>query len=226
VLAAVILSAGESSRMGSPKALVPFRGRTFLQRLLDVVEHVQHSAGQVANGYAARGLDESARSPGAGIGFTRVVLGAKADEIRDRLGLDPSIIVVNPHWRNGQLSSIQAAISGLSAEQTDGVLLFLVDHPLVGAEVVSQLVEKFYDSGRPIVLPKYRGKRGHPVIFAQRLYEELLAAPAEQGARAVVWRHNEEVLEVPTEDEGAVLNLNDPESVRRALRDSSLGAGQ
>ena len=226
MLAAVILSAGESSRMGSPKALVPFRGRTFLQRLLDVVQHVQQSAGQIANGHARCDTDEFVRSSDAGIGFTRVVLGAKADEIRDQLGLDPSIIIVNPHWQNGQLSSIQAAISGLSEKQTDGILLFLVDHPLVGTEVVSQLVEQFYDSGRPIVLPKYRGKRGHPVIFAQRLYQELLAAPADQGARTVVWRHNEEVLEVPTEDEGAVLNLNDPEALRRALSDSSLGAGQ
>jgi molybdenum cofactor cytidylyltransferase len=212
--------------MGSPKALVPFRGRTFLQRLLDVVQHVQQSAGQIANGHARCDTDEFVRSSDAGIGFTRVVLGAKADEIRDQLGLDPSIIIVNPHWQNGQISSIQAAISSLSEKQTDGILLFLVDHPLVGAEVVSQLVEQFYVSGRPIVLPKYRGKRGHPVIFAQRLYHELLAAPADQGARAVVWRHNEEVLEVPTEDEGAVLNLNDPEALRRALSNSSLGAGQ
>jgi molybdenum cofactor cytidylyltransferase len=221
VLAAVILSAGESSRMGSPKALVPFRGRTFLQRLLDVV---QQSSAQISAGNSAPGKVESSRF-GAGVGLTRVVLGARADEIRDTLGLDPATIIINPRWQNGQLSSIQAAISGLAESQTDGVLLFLVDHPLVSAPIVTELVARFYDSGRAIVLPKFRGKRGHPVIFAQRLYSELLAAPAEQGARAVVWQHAAEVLEVPTEDEGTVLNLNDPESLRRALENPSFGRG-
>ena len=199
--------------MGSPKALVPFRGRTFLQRLLDVV---QQSSAQVAAQIASSAGD-------TGIGLTRVVLGARADEIRDQLGIDPATVIMNPRWKDGQLSSIQAAITDLSESQTDGVLLFLVDHPLVSAPVVSELVARFYDSDRAIVVPKFRGKRGHPVIFAQRLYGELLAAPPDQGARAVVWRHSAEVLEVPTEDEGVVLNLNDPESLRRALEDSSLG---
>ena len=70
---------------------------------------------------------------------------------------------------------------------------------------------------QPIVLPTYNGKRGHPVIFASRLYAELLAAPAEKGARAVVWAHAEEVLEVPTIEEGVVLNLNDPDALHRAM---------
>lgn len=213
MLAAVILSAGESSRMGSPKALVPFRGRTFLQRLLDVVEK---SSSQMENIKPAPDKAPFSKT-NVGIGWTRVVLGAKADEIRDTLGLDPRAVIVNPRWKEGQLSSIQAAISGLSDTQTDGLLLFLVDHPLVSAPVVSELVENFYDSGRAIVLPTFRGKRGHPVIFAQRLFAELLAAPADQGARAVVWQHASEVLEVATDDEGVVLNLNDPESLRRAL---------
>jgi molybdenum cofactor cytidylyltransferase len=216
--------------MGSPKALVPFRGRTFLQRLLDVVQEssaqiAAQAAAQIRAAKSAPGKDEplSGDAGNAGIGLTRVVLGARADYIRDQLGLDPSTIIMNPRWENGQLSSIQAAITNLSEMRTDGVLLFLVDHPLVSAPVVSELVARFYDSGRAIVVPKFRGKRGHPVIFAQRLFSELLAAPEDQGARAVVWRHAAEVLEVPTEDEGVVLNLNDPESLRRALEDSSLG---
>ena len=127
---------------------------------------------------------------------------------------------MNPNWKQGQLSSIQAAIRSLPEGQTDGMMLFLVDHPLVSAATVGEIIAQFYESGRPIVLPKFRGKRGHPVIFARRLYDELLAAPADQGARAVVWAHAAEVLEVPTEDEGVVLNLNDPEALRRALEGS------
>jgi len=202
VLAAVILSAGESSRMGSPKALVPFRGKTFLEHLLEIIRRYSESH-MNANG-------------GSQIGWTRIVLGAHADEIFAKLSLDPAKVVLNPNWKSGQLSSIQAAIHSLPENETNGILLFLVDHPLISADLLHKLIQQFYESGRPIVLPIYRGKRGHPVIFARQLYDELLTAPEQEGARAVVWAHAAEVLEVPTEEEGVVLNLNDPEALREA----------
>lgn len=204
MLAAIILSAGESSRMGSPKALLPLRETTFLGHLLELIQQSRKNAAE----------------SGKEIGCTRVVLGAHTTQITEKIPLDHSAIVLNPNWRRGQLSSIKEAIRSLKEVQTDGIMLFLVDHPLVSVELVSELVRQFYASGRAIVVPKFQGKRGHPVIFAARLYEELLAAPAEQGARAVVWAHQDEVLEVPTNEEGVVLNLNDPESLRRALAGS------
>jgi molybdenum cofactor cytidylyltransferase len=148
--------------------------------------------------------------------MNRVVLGAHAAEIQARVRLDPASIVVNADWASGQLSSIQAAIRSLPRGSTDGMLLFLVDHPLISKELVGNLIEQFYASGQSIVLPTFRGQRGHPVIFASGLYDELLAAPVEKGARAVVWAHAAEVLEIPTEEEGVVLNLNDPEAMTRA----------
>jgi len=194
MLAAVILSGGESSRMGSPKALVPLGagGQTFLEHLLEITRQPK-------------------------IGWTRVVLGKHTAEVSRALSLDPASIVVNQNWQQGQISSIQAAIRALPEGQTDGVMLFLVDHPLISAALVGQLAAEFYNSGRPIVVPTLHGKRGHPVIFAARLYAELLAASPEKGAREVVWAHASEVLEVPTVEEGIVLNLNDPEALRKAL---------
>lgn len=195
MLAAVILSGGESSRMGSPKALVPLGpgGKTFLEHLLNVTRVPE-------------------------IGWTRIVLGKHTAEISSALSLDPASIVVNSNWKLGQLSSIQAAIRSLPEGQTDGVMLFLVDHPLISSALVARLAGEFYKSQRPIVIPTFGGKRGHPVIFAARLYGELLAASPERGAREVVWAHAEEVLEVPTDEEGILLNLNDPEALRRALK--------
>ena len=186
--------------MGSPKALLPLRGSTFLGHLLEVIQQSKTNA-----------------ESGKEIGCTRVVLGAHTKEIAAAIPLDNGVIVLNPQWQQGQLSSIKEAIRSLKEMQTDGIILFLVDHPLVSAELVRELVRQFYASGRSIVLPKFRGKRGHPVIFAARLYAELLAASADQGARAVVWAHPDEVLEVPTNEEGVVLNLNDPDALRRAL---------
>jgi molybdenum cofactor cytidylyltransferase len=178
--------------MGRPKALLPYREGTFLGHLIKVTRHPR-------------------------IGVTRIVLGAGADEIRKSTKLDPSMVVLNSNWQQGQLSSICAGICSLEGICTDGIVLCLVDHPLVSANLVSNLVKQFYSTGKRIVLPAFNGLRGHPVIFSSSLYEELLAAPSDKGARAVVWAHGAEVLEVPTDEEGIILNINDPGMLHRAM---------
>ena len=178
--------------MGQPKALVSFQGTTFVEHLIAATRHAR-------------------------VGITRVVLGAGAAGIRGRLKIDPGWMVVNANWPKGQLSSIHAAIRSLPAGASEGILVCPVDHPLISARLVGQLIAAFDASGKLIVLPRYRGRRGHPVIFRAALYEELLAASAEVGARQVVWNHAAEVMEVETEEEGVILNLNDPETVRKAI---------
>lgn len=189
MLATVILSGGASRRMGSPKALLPYQGRTFLEHLLEVTAQPK-------------------------LGVRRVVLGADAASIGEAVKLKADEAVINEDWGKGQLSSIQAAVRSLPAN-TDGILLCLIDHPLVSGRLVRDLVDHFYNCGRPIVLPVYQGRRGHPVIFSSRLYQELLDAPLETGARAVVWAHNHEISELNTSEEGCVINLNDSDALSR-----------
>jgi molybdenum cofactor cytidylyltransferase len=190
MLAAVILSGGASSRMGSPKALLAHQGRPFLEHLLEITVHPK-------------------------IGVRRVVLGAHAEPIAKNIALAADEIVINADWESGQLSSIQSAIRSLP-EGTDGLLLCLIDHPLISGALVNELIERFYAGPSKIVLPVYEGRRGHPVIFSSALYQELLHAPEDKGARAVVWAHAAEVEELPTTEEGCVLNLNDPDTLHRA----------
>ena len=184
MLAAVILSGGASRRMGSPKALVTYQGTPFLEHLLSVTRH-------------------------PAIGVRRVVLGPDAEGISAQIRLASDEIIINKDWEKGQLSSIQAAVRSLPSG-TDGMLLCPVDHPLVSSALIGHLIETFLESKAPVVVPTYEGRRGHPVIFSAAVYDELLKAPADTGARAVVWAHKNEVQEVATVEEGCVLNLNDP----------------
>src|ERR1700722_9661901 len=137
MLAAAILAAGESRRMGSPKALIPFRGHTFLEHLLEVTKHPR-------------------------VGVTRIVLGASAESIGEKLHLDPALVVNNENWQQGQLSSIQAAVRSLPRNQTEGLILCPVDHPMVSGALVARLIAEFDSSGKAVVLPTFRGRRGHP----------------------------------------------------------------
>ncbi len=189
MLAAVILSGGSSSRMGSPKALLPYQGRPFLDHLLEITRHPK-------------------------IGVRRIVLGAHAEPIAKAIDLAGDEIVINENWEQGQLSSIHAALRSLPP-QTDGMILCLVDHPLISADLIGRLISGFYGSRALIALPVFEGKRGHPVLFSSTLYPELLAAPMDKGARAVVWANNNSVHEYVTTEQGCVLNLNDPATFAR-----------
>lgn len=193
MLAAAILAAGESRRMGTPKALLDYHGKTFVEHLIDATRHPR-------------------------IGVLRVVVGARAEEIRAQpRSIDLEPFVINRNWERGQISSIHAAIRSLPAGATEGLMICPVDHPMISRAVVNELITAFDATQKSIVLPVHGGRRGHPVIFRANLYEELLNASPEVGARQVVWAHAHEVSEVPTEDKGVTLNIDDPAAYRNAF---------
>jgi molybdenum cofactor cytidylyltransferase len=194
MIIAVVLSAGESSRMGRPKALLPIEGQNFIERIVGAL--TQSQADRII-----------------------VVLGHNADEMRRQIEHLPIDIVINTEYKNGQLSSLQAAVRHIEKDdRCGGMLVHLVDHPFIDVALVDALIKGFFETKALIVLPCYKGKRGHPVIFSRELFGELLSAPADQGAKAVVNAHRQETLEIEWQDEGVTLDIDTPELYRRHVR--------
>ena len=192
-IAGIILAAGESARIGQDKSLLPWGPTTFLEHLLRQVKNSR-------------------------VGLVRVVLGANVAAVQKKIQLGTAELVVNKTWQEGQLSSLIAALDSLPTGMVEAVLVCLVDHPCISSSLIRLLIDKFQQSGKLIVLPTYRGQRGHPVIFSARLFDELRKAPLDVGARAVVRWHADDILEVPTEEEGVLLNINDRTAYEKILQ--------
>ena len=194
MIAAVVLSAGESSRMGRPKALLPIEGETFIGRIVGSLKRTQ-------------------------VGKILVVLGHNAGPLAAAIGALPVEILINPNYQLGQLSSLQVAVRTLLPDpDCDGMLVHLVDHPYIDASLVDRMIRQFYESKKDIVVPRCRGKRGHPVLFSRRLFGELLDAPMDQGAKAVVNAHGDATLEMETDEEGITVDIDTPELYRQHVK--------
>jgi molybdenum cofactor cytidylyltransferase len=190
MISGILLAAGESRRMGSPKALLRSQSQTFIER--------------ICAAFFTAGVDELV-----------VVLGAHADALRPALPAHPALhTVVNSRYFLGQLSSLMAGIGALSPE-SEAAVVNLVDHPLVTAETIRALIDSFREAPLPILIASYQGRRGHPVLFSSQTYGEILAAPLDQGAKVVVRKDPARVREVPLDDPGILADIDTPEDYAR-----------
>ncbi|HEY7317329.1 MAG TPA: nucleotidyltransferase family protein [Candidatus Binatia bacterium] len=194
MIVAVVLSAGESSRMGRPKALLPIDGQTFIERIVAALKQTR-------------------------VGKIIVILGHNASELQPKISHLPVEILINTDYKLGQLSSLQLAVRHLHLDHDcDGMLVHLVDHPYLTPALVQEMIRRFYETKKRIIVPKFHGKRGHPVIFSRELFAELLSAPADQGAKAVVNAHRADTLEIETEEAGIALDIDTPELYEQHVR--------
>lgn len=186
----VILAAGDSTRMGYPKALLPLQSGTFLTRILETSEK-------------------------AGLVRPVVVLGRAAPEIRDRIDMGTARTVINPDPDRGQLSSLQMALRVLSPECV-GAMIWPVDQPLVSVKLIQDLSKLFLASDALIVNPVFNGKRGHPVIFRKDLFPELLDIPQQEGAKKLMSGFHHSTANLATDESGSVLDIDTPEDYEKA----------
>lgn len=195
----IVLAAGESTRMGSPKALLPDEtGRAFVIRVLHT--------------FCA-----------AGISDVTIVTGSLHERIVAAVAADaPNRALIrfarNPDPGRGQLSSL---LRGLETADSPGVAAMLVtpvDVPFVKPATVRTVIDVFERTLAPVVRPVRGDRHGHPVLFAKRLFSELRDADPALGAKAVVRRHASSVLNVEVDDEGALFDVDTPDEYERVVR--------
>ena len=169
----IILAAGESTRMGRPKQLLPYHGSTLLSQTV-----------------------ATALSLG---GPVVVVLGAHAVEIRARLH-DPRVLLAeNPRWPEGMGSSVRAGLTTLLAAHPDisAVILMVCDQPFITGALLQDLIAEHRRSGRDIVASKYSNTLGVPALFSSEVFAELLGLEGSCGARKIIEKHRQRTAEVP-----------------------------
>ena len=168
--------------MGSPKALLEFRGETFLGRLIRCFE--EHcSPVIVVLGHQPELIRAGVRSPGA----------AK--------------FVLNAQYQLGQFSSLQCGLCAVPSA-SEGVIFTPVDHPNIESATVSQLIT----SRALIAIPQYLGQHGHPVLFSYALVQEFLALAPDNQARTVLHRHASDIRYVDVPDAGILDDIDDPDA--------------
>jgi molybdenum cofactor cytidylyltransferase len=198
-VAGLVLAAGQSSRMGADKALLEVSGRSFIEIVVGKLREA--------------GLDDVA-----------VVLGHHAAEIQQAASLDRVRVIVNSNYLLGQTSSLQAGLRGLDSQRIEGILLCLVDHPAVSVQVMRQICSAHFESKAPVVIPRYRGERGHPVLIGRALFKNILDLRPDEGANAVVRRYRDATYWLDVEDPGVMLDVDKPGDYARLITSWASGS--
>ncbi|GAB2175187.1 NTP transferase domain-containing protein [Dongia sp. agr-C8] len=191
-VAAVILAAGRSSRMGRNKLLLDLEGKPILCHAVD-------------------------QALGAGLSEIVVVSGHQASKVREALGDRAVKVVEAREHKLGMSASLKAGIRALGPK-TDAALVMLGDMPQVSAPLIRRLVAVYNPlEGRSIVVPTVDGKRGNPVLFDRRYFEEMLALEGDVGARHLIGAHDDQVAELSVDDAAVFTDVDTPEAYDRLL---------
>jgi molybdenum cofactor cytidylyltransferase len=182
---AVILAAGESKRMKVPKMLLPFNGKTMIEKVIDNVSRSE-------------------------VFRTLVVLGAYRDEILGAISHLSVSHCYNENYRNGMLSSVKCGFKNLPLH-FDAVLVFPGDQPMIEPEVINQIIKVYRETGKGIVIPVYRKKRGHPLLIDFKYRDKINKLSNEEGLRSLAEMYHEDVFEVKTKSTGILKDFDNKE---------------
>lgn len=193
-VSAIILAAGLSSRMGRQKALLPYRGRTIIEQIVGEVN-------------------------AAGVLETLVVTGHEPEAVEAVLAGTDARLVWNPHFEQGMLSSVRTGLAACDT-RAEWALICLGDQPAIAASTIARLIAAQHQSGKSICMPIHKGKRGHPLLISMQYKAEILREYDAIGLRGLAQAHPGEVLEVPMDVPGVLVDVDTPEDYARLQREN------
>ena len=188
-MAAVILAAGRSSRMGAPKQLLEIEGKTLLRRTTEMV-----------------------LASDIGAGRTSVVVGSHGDQCWRQVEDLPCHRISNHNWEDGLSTSVKESLLFWQAfKETHAALFVPCDLPFLSTQHINALLKAYQESGAPLVVSRFAEVLGSPGVFGQELWDEMLRLEGDEGARKIIRRHQDEAIAV--EFEGGQFDLDTPQDV-------------
>jgi CTP:molybdopterin cytidylyltransferase MocA len=188
-VSAILLAAGSSRRMGQLKQLLPLHDKPIIRHCLDNLIT-------------------------AGIENIVAVLGYCGDEVLAVIQEMPVHIVLNENQESEMAESVRIGLRAI-AEKSSGVLVCLSDHPLVSVDTLKSLMQCFVETPDKIIIPLYKGKRGHPTLFPRNVIEEIFEAGT---LRDIIDKNRSRLKFLNVQDEGIILDMDTKEDYDKVLK--------
>jgi len=199
MISAIVLAAGESKRMGRPKQLLAWQGKTLLRHVLESL--MKSDADEII-----------------------LVLGHEAEAIRKGLTEFQIKIVINPDYKQGMASSLRQGLLAMNPT-SEAFLVLLADQPGIGPEIMNRMIRDFQraDPKRGIVRPVYQGLRGHPVLIGVQYLQEALQLQGDVGARQILMNHPEDIIEIEVDQDVVLKDIDTPEEYQKYINRAGPG---
>jgi molybdenum cofactor cytidylyltransferase len=181
-ICAIILAAGESTRIGTNKLLLPWNGKPMISFIIENVIQAQFD-------------------------HILVVLGAFRDDILPLIKKMPVRHCYNPYYKQGMLSSVQCGFRNLP-DTANAAMVFLGDQPMISGAVARLLIQEYRKSKAGMLVPSYKGKRGHPVLIDTKYKNAIEKLDPAEGLRALFYRSNEDIKEVEVDEPGILRDID------------------
>jgi molybdenum cofactor cytidylyltransferase len=199
MISAIVLAAGESKRMGRPKQMLAWQGKTLLRHVLESL--INSDADEII-----------------------LVLGHEAEAIRKSLPEFQIKIVTNPDYKEGMASSLRQGLLAMDPK-SEAFLVLLADQPGIGPEIINHMIREFRQANpkRGIVRPVYHGLRGHPVLIGAQYLQEARQLQGDVGARQILIDHPEDILEIDVDRDAVLTDIDTPEEYHKYTKRTGPG---